>query len=120
GLVLGAGSVAALRHELTGLDQTSVVRPAAPETPPAGPASPGEGEAVLATWHHLLDAGRLQDGEPFLAGTAPRARARISAGTAAALGIDEHGAVTVATDRGSLTLPVTLTPMHDRVVWIPT
>ena len=120
GVALGAGSVAALRHELTGLDQTSATRPAAPQVEPAGPAAPGEGEAVLATWHHLLDAGRLQDGEPFLAGTAPQPRARISAGTAAALGIDEEGAVTVSTDRGSITLPVTLTPMHDRVVWIPT
>ena len=32
--------------------------------------SPAAGEAVLATWSQLLDAGRLQDGEPFLAGTA--------------------------------------------------
>ena len=30
------------------------------------------GEAVLATWHELLDAGRLQDGEPHLAGTPGR------------------------------------------------
>lgn len=32
--------------------------------------SPGAGEALLATWHNLLDAGRMQDGEPNLAGTA--------------------------------------------------
>ena len=28
------------------------------------------GQAVLATWQPLLDDGRLQDGEPYLAGTA--------------------------------------------------
>ena len=33
-------------------------------------AQPGPGEAVLAGWRMLLDAGRLQDGEPYLAGTA--------------------------------------------------
>ena len=47
-------------------------RAAAPTTPAAEVPQPGDGQAVLATWHHLLDAGRLQDGEPFLAGTAPR------------------------------------------------
>ena len=42
--------------------------------------SPAAGEAVLATWSQLLDAGRLQDGEPYLAGTARPAVARLSAG----------------------------------------
>ena len=41
-----------------------------PRRRPRSP-QPDAGQAVLATWHHLLDAGRLQDGEPFLAGTAP-------------------------------------------------
>jgi len=31
---------------------------------------------VLATWHNLLDSGRMQDGEPNLAGTARRPVAR--------------------------------------------
>ena len=67
----------------------------------------------------LLDA-MTETGLPFLAGTATPSRARISAGSAAALGVGEDGMVTVSTDRGSITLPVLLTPMHDRVVWIPT
>ena len=41
------------------------------------------GEAVLATWHELLDAGRGQDGDEHLAGTAKPARAIMSAATAA-------------------------------------
>ncbi len=48
-----------------------------------GRAHPGAGQAVLATWHNLLDAGRMQDGEPNLAGTARAAVAKMSAATAA-------------------------------------
>ena len=42
---------------------------------------------VLATWHQLLDGGRMQDGEPYLAGTARPAVARMSAATAAEAGV---------------------------------
>ncbi|HHW82713.1 MAG TPA: NADH-quinone oxidoreductase subunit G, partial [Actinomycetales bacterium] len=46
---------------------------------PAGDTpSPAAGEAVLATFKLMLDDGRLQDGEPHLAGTAHRAVARVS------------------------------------------
>ena len=119
GVPLGTGSVDAVRTELTALG-TVEARPEAPTVSPVGPAAPGEGEAVLATWHHLLDAGSLQDGEPFLAGTAPQPRARLSAGTAAALGLSDDDLVSVSTDRGSIVLPVTVTAMHDGVVWVPT
>ena len=80
---------------------------------------PGPGQAVLATWSQLLDAGRMQDGEPFLAGTARPVLARMSAATAAQAGVADGGKVTVATDRGSLTLPVEVTEMADQVVWLP-
>jgi NADH-quinone oxidoreductase subunit G len=78
------------------------------------------GEAVLATWHQLLDAGRLQTGEPFLAGTAKRAVARLSAGTAEQLGLADGDRVAVSTDAGTLALPVAVTDMPDLVVWLPT
>ena len=52
-----------------------------------GRAHPGAGQAVLATWHNLLDAGRMQDGEPNLAGTARAAVAQMSAATAAEAGV---------------------------------
>jgi NADH-quinone oxidoreductase subunit G len=84
---------------------------------------PSAGEAVLATWTLNLDLGRLQDNEPHLAGTAKPAVARISAGTAAELGLHVNGGspaqVRVSTDAGSVTLPVVVTPMPDRVVWLP-
>jgi NADH-quinone oxidoreductase subunit G len=85
-----------------------------------GPPEPGTGEAVIVTWHQLLDAGRMQDGEPFLAGTARPVVARMSAATAAEAGTSDGGKVTVANARGSLTLPVEVAVMPDRVVWLPT
>ena len=75
--------------------------------------------AVLATWHLLLDAGRCQDGERFLAGTAQRPVLRLSAGHAAELGVGTGDAVTVRTDRGQVTLPLVVTPMPDGVGWLP-
>jgi NADH-quinone oxidoreductase subunit G len=84
------------------------------------PPEAGPGEALLVTWHQLLDAGRMQDGEPFLAGTARPVVARMSAATAAEAGTADGGKVAVATTRGSLTLPVEVAVMPDRVVWLPT
>lgn len=80
---------------------------------------PSTGRAVLATWRMLLDEGRMQDGEPHLAGTARRPVARMSPGTAADLGVSEGRPVTVSTDRGAITLPLAVTEMPDRVVWLP-
>ena len=45
-------------------------RAASPRVPAGEPPQPKPNEAVLATWRLLLDDGRLQDGEPYLAGTA--------------------------------------------------
>ena len=45
----------------------------------------------------LLDAGRLQDGEPYLAGTARPPVVRLSAATAAEIGADDGDLVTVGT-----------------------
>jgi NADH-quinone oxidoreductase subunit G len=81
---------------------------------------PGPGKALLATWHNLLDAGRMQDGEPNLAGTARAAVAKMSAATAAEAGTADGGKVTVSTGRGSITVPVEIADMPDRVVWLPT
>jgi NADH-quinone oxidoreductase subunit G len=75
---------------------------------------------VLATWHHLLDSGRMQDGEPFLAGTAPGARALLSPRTAASIGLAEGDTVRVSTGSGAITVPVTIRDMADHVIWLPT
>lgn len=82
--------------------------------------APASGQAVLATWHQLLDLGRLQDGEPHLAGTARRPVARLSATTAAEAGVADGGDLRISTTDGSIALPVAITDMPDRVVWVPT
>jgi NADH-quinone oxidoreductase subunit G len=67
----------------------------------------------------LLDDGRLQDGEPHLAGTARTPVVRLSAETAGAIGAADADKVTVSTARGTITLPLTVTDMPDQVVWLP-
>jgi NADH-quinone oxidoreductase subunit G len=114
---LGLPDSASARRELATLGGFKGTRPGPPSVAAAVPADPGPGEAVLATWRMLLDAGRLQDGEPYLAGTAKAAVARMSAATAEEIGAD--GKVTVATAHGEITLPLEITAMPDRVVWLP-
>ena len=109
----------AARAELAEFDPWTGSRPDAPSTSAAS-ATPGEGEAVLATWRHLLDSGRMQDGEAFLAGTARPLAARVSSATAAGLGVSTGDLVTVSTDRGAITAPVLITDLPDQVVWLPT
>jgi len=130
---LGLPDAGAARRELRALGalsgramQAGAGTPEA-QAPASGTAVPGAsgtptspGHAVLATWHHLLDAGRMQDGEPNLAGTARQAVARMSAATAAEAGVEDGGKVTVATERGAITVPVRVTDMPDRVIWLPT
>ena len=118
---LGLPDVTAARAEIDELGHWDGERAASPDA--AAPVSerPGSGVAVLATWHVLLDAGRLQDEEPFLAATARRPVARMSPETAAEVGVEEGGDVTVSTDAGSITLPTAVTAdMAERVVWLPT
>jgi anaerobic selenocysteine-containing dehydrogenase len=91
--------------------------------PSAPPTHHIKGSGVLdvrlATWRQLLDSGQMQDGEPSLAGTARPVVARMSAATAAEAGAADGDKVTVATGRGSVTVPVEVVPMADHVVWLP-
>ncbi len=118
-VALGLRTVERVRSEIAELDAWEGERAPAPTVSAVEPPQPGLGEAVLATWHLLLDNGRLQDGEPYLAGTAHRPVARLSAATAAEAGIADGEAVTVSTRRGAVTLPAVVTSMPDRVVWLP-
>ena len=116
--------VAAARAELGRLTgaRTASTQSASPQSAfePAAPAEPAAGQAVLASWHWLLDDGSLQDGEPHLAGTAKKPRLHLSAATAAEIGAVEGALVTVSSERGSLTLPLVVAALPDRVVWVPT
>jgi NADH-quinone oxidoreductase subunit G len=132
---LGLPDIESARRELTILTQSPALSPAPTVTagqtvgqaagqpggvPHPRVTDPGPGKALLATWHNLLDAGRMQDGDPNLAGTARASLARMSAATAAEAGTADGGKVTVATGRGAITVPVEIADMPDRVVWLPT
>jgi len=123
---LGLPDAAAARRELAALgsgparsrhDQ-SAIGPVPARSRSGG--VPDAAEALLATWHNLLDVGRMQDGEPHLAGTARPAVAKISAATAAEVGVIDGAMVSVATNRGAIRVPAEVTDMPDRVVWLPT
>jgi NADH-quinone oxidoreductase subunit G len=120
GVELGCADVGAVRAELTAIRATKSSPPGRPSVAATGPAIPADGEAVLATWHQLIDLGRLTEGDEYLAGTARPPVARLSKATAATLSVADGDPVTVSTDRGSLTLPARITDMADRVVWLPT
>jgi NADH-quinone oxidoreductase subunit G len=98
----------------------AVSRSASPPTATAAPAPElAEGQALLATWRRLLDNGASQSDEPHLAGTARPTVARLSPATAEGIGLGGNPAVTVKTERGSITLPVELADLPDGVVWLP-
>ncbi|GAA2720021.1 NADH-quinone oxidoreductase subunit G [Cellulomonas aerilata] len=119
GVDLGLRTTADVHAELDALGPWDGLRLAPPQEPAREPVVVGPGQAVLASWHTLLDAGRLQDGEAFLAGTAKRPVARLSAATAAGVGVPDRGLVQVSTDAGAVVLPVVVTDMPDHVVWLP-
>ena len=79
----------------------------------------GDVEARLTTHKPMLDAGRLQDGEPFLAATALRPIARVGTDLARRLSLRSGEEVTVSTTTGSITLPAVVGGVSDGTVWLP-
>ncbi|MEV0485633.1 NADH-quinone oxidoreductase subunit G [Streptomyces sp. NPDC050508] len=80
---------------------------------------PAAGEAVLAGHRLLLDQGALQEGDEALAGTRHPAHARVSAATADEAGVKDGDALAVTGGSGTVELPLRITEMPDRVVWLP-
>ncbi|MFJ5798851.1 NADH-quinone oxidoreductase subunit G [Streptomyces decoyicus] len=80
---------------------------------------PDSGEAVLAGHRLLLDQGRLQEGDEALAGTRHAAVARLSLTTAQETGVKDGDLLAVTGPAGAVHLPLQVTPMPDRVVWLP-
>jgi len=119
GTELGLPDASAAVAELQRLGTWQGLRATEPLVSPALPLRPAEGEAILSTWRLLLDNGRLQDGEPYLAATAKKPVIRLSKETATAIGAADGEDVTVGNDRGQITLPLEITEMPDGVVWLP-
>jgi NADH-quinone oxidoreductase subunit G len=97
-----------------------VNRATAPAVSAAALPEVGEHEAVLATWHQLIDLGSMLDGDEALAGTARPPLVRIGKDIAEALGVADGDAVTVSTDRGGITLPAEISDLPPQVLWLPT
>ncbi|KUJ65842.1 NADH-quinone oxidoreductase subunit G [Streptomyces albus subsp. albus] len=116
---LGLPDLAAVHREMDRLGPWSGPRPADPLSTAQPLPRPESGEAVLAGHRLLLDQGRLQDGDQALAGTRHAAVARLSATTAAEAGAQDGAPLTVTGPAGAVTLPLRITPMPDRVVWLP-
>src|SRR6202048_382529 len=119
GVDLALPNAAGAADELARLGQWAGTRPDTPQVSAKRPSPPSAGQAVLASWRMLLDAGRLQDGEPYLAGTAHPPVARLSTATAGEIDAAEGDLVSASTNRGEITLPLAITEMPDRVVWLP-
>ncbi|NMO54374.1 NADH-quinone oxidoreductase subunit G [Actinoplanes sp. TBRC 11911] len=119
-VTLGTGDVMAIRRELGSMPASNSARPVAPMVAAGAPAKPGAGEAVLATWHHLIDQGSLLDGDDVLKGTARLPQVRIGKDVAETLGVAEGDVVTVSTDRGGISLPAAITDLPPQTVWVPT
>jgi NADH-quinone oxidoreductase subunit G len=119
GVDIGLRDATDARAELHRLGSWQGAPVAAPSISAVQPEDLAPGRAVLTGWRMLLDAGRLQDGEPHLAGTARPTVVRLSPATADEIGARDGRPVTVATARGTITLPLLVTEMPDRVVWLP-
>ncbi len=120
GEFLGTRTLREVRSEIEALGTWQGQRPAAPTVDAGDVPSVEPGTLVLATWRHLLDRGSLQDGEPFLAGTAPTPVARVSRATAEGLGVVAGDSVTVRAGEQAVTAPVIVDEMADHVIWLPT
>jgi NADH-quinone oxidoreductase subunit G len=74
---------------------------------------------VLAGWHHLLDNGSLQAGEPHLAATARAVVAKVSSETAQANGLISGNRVIVRSKLGAITLPLEISEVAPETIWLP-
>jgi NADH-quinone oxidoreductase subunit G len=116
---LALPDVRSVRNEMTRLGVWDGPRASEPVESAQQLPRPAEGEAVLAGHRMLLDQGSLQEGDEALAGTRHAAVARLSAATAAESGVKDGDLLEVTGASGSVQLPLQVSEMPDRVVWLP-
>jgi NADH-quinone oxidoreductase subunit G len=119
-VTLGTGDVMSIRRELGAMPPSNSARPEAPSVAPRKPAKLAAREAILSSWHHLIDEGSLLDGDNVLKGTARLSVVRIGKDVAETLGVADGDVVTVSTARGGISLPAAITDLPPQTVWIPT
>jgi NADH-quinone oxidoreductase subunit G len=120
GQSVGFGQVAEVHRLFAKLGPRKQALPA-PQVAVAAEAELEPGQAILSSWHQLVDDAAGLDGEPYVAASAPAPVVRLSAATASALGIDDGADLAVSTDRGQIVLPAkVIEDMSDNVVHLPT
>ncbi|MFT3898794.1 MAG: NADH-quinone oxidoreductase subunit G [Gordonia sp. (in: high G+C Gram-positive bacteria)] len=119
GTPIGCATGDEVRGDLQRMGAWTGKRADLPAAPSPDPIVPNTGHALLAAWRLLLDCGRLQDGEPNLAATAHAPVARLSASTAAQVGVADGQTLVVTGKSGSIRLPLVVTDMPDGTVWLP-
>ena len=116
---LGFRTVEQARAELSALGAWDGDRAPMPTVEPVGAPATSSGSAVLSTWRQLLDDGRLQEGDPYLAATARTPMARLSVATMRSLDLADGDEVVLRTDTGAVALPVESADLPDNVAWAP-
>ncbi|MFD9398719.1 NADH-quinone oxidoreductase subunit G [Streptomyces sp. NPDC060011] len=116
---LGLPDLRTARAELDRLGAWGGAHASEPREAGAQLPRPAAGEAVLAGHRLLLDQGLLQQGDDALAGTRHAAHARVSAATAAEAGVKNGDLLAVTGPVGVVELPLQVSEMPDRVVWLP-
>jgi NADH-quinone oxidoreductase subunit G len=107
----------ALRREMSAFAVSAAPSVTAPTV---AASATGASALVLDSWRELIDAGALQDGEPYLGATARPVVARVSAATAAAAGVTDGASLRVSTAHGAIEVTAAIEPdMADGVVWLP-
>ncbi|OKL49670.1 NADH-quinone oxidoreductase subunit G [Boudabousia liubingyangii] len=119
GVELGIDTLKDLYAEVNELMEWDGQRTSAPNAPAAPLPQVQPGQAVLSTNKLLVDDALTLAGATDLRASARRPIARISRGTAEQLGISAGQTLQLSTELGSLELPVVLTTMPDKVVWVP-
>jgi NADH-quinone oxidoreductase subunit G len=122
GVPFGIRTVEQARSEMESFGPWDGERPSFAGTPAAETRDEAlaPGHYVLATWKQLIDDGRMLDGDEYLKATGRRSVLLVSPSTLTHLGVQEGQLVTVASDRGSVELPVGIADLPDHVVWAPT
>ncbi|MGI8614901.1 MAG: NADH-quinone oxidoreductase subunit G [Nocardioidaceae bacterium] len=116
---LGFRTVEQTRAEMVQLGPWDGAREPAPRVEARPVDAPSAGTAVLSTWRQLLDDGRLQQGDPYLAATARKIVARVPQSMLDALELRAGAEVVLRTKKGAVALPTEVADLPDGVVWAP-